>query len=337
MNDVPASASDADGLGRVLAGTDIRIPEMGVGTWAWGDKRTWGMGGYDTDLTLDTITAAWQTSIDAGITLFDTAEAYGEGESERIIGRLLTEDPGRAGRAVIASKFMPMPWKLNVKRSLVDAAKASRERLGVEAIDLYQIHGPISLRGIPAQAEALAEANAQGLVRALGISNFSAKETRRFDSELRKRDLRLASNQVEFSLLRTIPIASGLLDVCAQLDVVVLAYSPMGQGRLTGKYSAEHPPPGSRNFSTYPMAEIDPLVEQLRQIGAAHDRTPAQVALRWLIQRGSVPIPGAKNAQQAADNAGATGWELTRTEMLTLNDAAFPGIWTMKNRIWQHG
>lgn len=94
------------------------------------------MGGYDTSLTIDTITDAWQTSIDAGVTLFDTAEAYGDGESERIIGQLINNDPDRASRVVIASKFMPMPWKLNVKRSLVDAAKASRERLGVEAIDL---------------------------------------------------------------------------------------------------------------------------------------------------------------------------------------------------------
>lgn len=337
LDDAADDAAMVDGTQRTLAGTDIQIPELGVGTWAWGDKRTWGMGGYDTSLTLDTITEAWQTSIDAGITLFDTAEAYGEGESERIIGGLRAADPDRAAQAVIASKFMPLPWKLNVKRALVDAAHASRERLGVEAIDLYQIHGPISLRSIPAQAEALAEAHAQGVVRALGISNFSPKETRRFDAELRKRDLRLASNQVEFSLLRTIPIASDLVEICEELEVVVLAYSPMGQGRLTGKYSADNPPPGSRNFSTYPMEKIDPLVEKLRTIGGAHDRTPAQVSLRWLIQRGTVPIPGAKNAKQAADNAGATGWELSRLEMLSLNDAAFPGIWALKNRYWQHG
>lgn len=323
---------------RTLGGTDVSIPEMGVGCWAWGDKRVWGMGGYDASLTMDTIADAWRTSIDAGVTLFDTAEAYGDGESERIIGKLRTDDPDRAGRAVIASKFMPMPWKLNVKRSLVEAAKASRERLGVEAIALYQIHGPVSVRGIPAQAEALAEAHAQGVVRAVGISNFSPKETRRFDAELRKRDLRLASNQVEFSLLRTVPIASGLLELCEELDVTVLAYSPMGQGRLTGKYSAENPPPGQRNFATYPMDKIDPLVDRLRSIGAAHDdRTPAQVALRWLIQRGTVPIPGAKNGGQAGDNAGALGWELSKTEMVELNHEAFPGIWGMKNRIWQHG
>lgn len=322
---------------RVLAGTEVAIPEMGVGTWAWGDKRVWGMGGYDTSLTIETITEAFATSIDAGVTLFDTAEAYGDGESERIIGGLLADDPERASRAVIASKFMPMPWKWNVKRSLVDAAKASRERLGIEAIDLYQIHGPISLRGLAAQAEALAEAHAQGVVRAVGISNFSAKETRSMDTELRKRDLRLASNQVEFSLLRTIPVASELLATCEELGVVMLAYSPLGQGRLTGKYSASNPPPGSRSFSTYPMEQIDPLVDRLREIGAAHDRVPAQVALRWIIQRGAVPIPGAKNGQQAAANAGALGWELENSEMMTLNDAAFSGIWSMKNRVWQHG
>ncbi len=321
-----------------FAGTDVPVPVMGVGTWAWGDKRTWGMGGYDHGLTFETITDAWQTSIDAGVTLFDTAEAYGEGESERIIGKLRAADPQRASKAVIASKFMPMPWKLNVKKSLIDAAKASRERLGIERIDLYQIHGPISLRSIPAQAEALAQAHGDGVVNAVGISNFSPKETRRFDEELRKRDLRLASNQVEFSLLRTIPIASGLLSTCADLGVVVLAYSPIGQGRLTGKYSAENPPPGKRNFSTYPMEKIDPLVDKLRGIGEAHDaKTPSQVALNWLMRRGTLPIPGAKNGDQAAQNAGAVGWKLTASELTALNEAAFPGIWSMQNRIWQHG
>lgn len=340
MNDdtTPDGTVEGDDGLRRLGGSDVAIADMGVGTWAWGDKRVWGMGGYDTSLTERTITEAFETSIDAGVTLFDTAEAYGDGESERIIGRLLAQDPERARNVVIASKFMPVPWKWNVRRSMVHAAEASRERLGVEAIDLYQIHGPISLRGIPAQAEALAEAHQQGVVRAVGISNFSARETRRFDAELAKRDLRLASNQVEFSLLRTIPIATDLLEVCEELGVVVLAYSPLGQGRLTGKYSASNPPPGSRTFSTYPMEKVDPLVDELRRIGAAHgDRSPAQVALRWIIQRGAVPIPGAKNADQAAANAGALGWELTDLEMVQLNHAAFPGLWSVKNRIWQRG
>ena len=125
-----------------LAGTDVAIPPLGVGTWAWGDKGTWGMGGYDQSLTEATIREAWEASIEAGVVLFDTAEVYGGGESERIIGRLLAADPGVRNRVVIASKFMPSPWKVNVRAALLSAARHSRERLGTDVIDLYQIHGP---------------------------------------------------------------------------------------------------------------------------------------------------------------------------------------------------
>ncbi len=102
-----------------LAGSDVSIPHLGVGTWAWGDRSTWGMGGYDADLTRDSIREAWNASVDAGVTLFDTAEVYGRGESERIIGELLATDPGRAAMAVVATKFMPSPWKLGVRGALL--------------------------------------------------------------------------------------------------------------------------------------------------------------------------------------------------------------------------
>ncbi len=95
--------------------------------------------------------------------------------------------------------------------------------------------------------------------------------------------------------------------------MVPLAYSPIGQGRLTGKYSASNPPPGGRTFSAHPMAEVDAVVAELRRIGEAHgDRTPSQVALAWLIAKGAVPIPGAKNRAQAEQNAGALGWQHDR-------------------------
>ncbi|MEO6629315.1 MAG: aldo/keto reductase, partial [Aquihabitans sp.] len=191
------SASD----GHTLAGSDVQLPALGVGTWAWGDKSTWGMGGYDTDLNQDTIREAWEASIDAGATFFDTAEVYGDGESERIIGGLLAADPERAEKVVLATKFFPAPWKLNVKAALLSSLRASLDRLGVESVDLYQIHGPISLRGHGALADALADAHAAGLVHAVGVSNYSVKETRSIDRELRSRGLRLASNQIEFSLL----------------------------------------------------------------------------------------------------------------------------------------
>jgi aryl-alcohol dehydrogenase-like predicted oxidoreductase len=319
-------------------GSDLAIPPLGVGTWAWGDKSTWGMGGYDSSYSEDTILDAWQACLEAGVVLFDTAEVYGGGESERIIGRLLAHDPSVRSRIVIASKFMPSPWKLNVTSALTAAARASRDRMGIETIDLYQIHGPISLRNHSALADALAEAHHQGLVKAVGVSNYSVKETRSMDTALRQRGLRLASNQIEYSLLRTMPDQVGLLDCCAELGVVPLAYSPIGQGRLTGKYSAANPPAGKRNFSNYPMEQVDGIVGVLRSIGQHHDgRTPSQVALRYLITKGAVPIPGAKNRRQAEDNAGALGWDLDEAEIAALDAVALYGKRGISQRVWQHG
>jgi aryl-alcohol dehydrogenase-like predicted oxidoreductase len=321
-----------------LAGTDVAIPPLGVGTWAWGDKGTWGMGGYDQSLTESTIREAWEASIAAGVVLFDTAEVYGNGESERIIGRLLAADPSVRSNVVLASKFMPSPWKVNVRAALVSAARDSRERLGVDVIDLYQIHGPISLRSHDALADALAAAHGEGIVRAVGVSNYSAKETRSIDTALRKCGMRLASNQVECSLLRAMPLRVGLISTCRELGVVPLAYSPIGQGRLTGKYSAANPPPRGRSFSAHPMSRVDSIVAQLRRIGTEHDgRTPSQVALAWLIAKGAVPIPGAKNRDQAEQNAGALGWNLTDDELDLLDAAALYGTRSISQRIWQHG
>lgn len=321
-----------------LAGSDVGIQPFGVGTWAWGDRDTWGMGGYDSGLTERTITEAFEASLEAGVTFFDTAEVYGGGESERIIGRILAADRSARTRAVIATKFMPMPHKLNVVGALRNSLEGSLERLGVDHVELYQLHGPISLRSAGALAEALARVHADGLVRAVGVSNYSEREMTRIHRELGARGLRLASNQIEFSLLRRRPETTGLLEACRRQGVVPIAYSPIGQGRLTGKYSAADPPPGQRTFSAHPMNQVDPVVAELRRIGDAHDgRTPAQVALRWIIDNGAVPIAGAKTAEQAAQNAGALGWKLDRDEMTALDRVALDGRRSLRNRIWQHG
>ena len=321
-----------------LPGSDLALPLLGVGTWAWGDSSTWGMGSYDTSLTEETITEAWNASIDAGATLFDTAEVYGSGESERIIGRLLAADPDRASKAVLATKFMPSPWKLNVRGALMAALTASLSRLGIEKVALYQIHGPISLRSHAALAEALASAHQAGLVEAVGVSNYSAKETRSIAKELEKRGLRLATNQIEFSLLRRSPETGGLLATCAELGVIPLAYSPIGQGRLTGKYSVATPPPGKRNFSDHPMEVVDKVVGELRAVGEKHGgKLPSQVALNWIIAKGAIPIPGAKNLHQAQENSGALGWSLDGDDVERLDAAALGGIRSLQNRIWQHG
>ncbi|MBI3783674.1 MAG: aldo/keto reductase [Deltaproteobacteria bacterium] len=321
-----------------LPNCDVRLPWLGLGTWAWGDKSTWGMNGYDSSYNIDTIREAYQRSIACGVTLLDTAEAYGEGESERIIGRLLVEDKANRNRVVVATKFIPFPWRFNVGSALMSSLRASLERLQMPYVHLYQIHGPISLRSHQAMADALASAHSAGLVKAVGVSNYSEKEVRAIHRALKERGIALSTNQVEFSLLRMRPESTGLLGACKELGVVILSYSPVGQGRLTGKYSAANPPPGKRNFSAYPMAEIEPIIAELRRCGEKHGgKTPSQVALNWLICKGTVPIPGAKNAAQAEQNAGALGWRLSAEEVAALDRVAKPGQRGVFNRIWQHG
>lgn len=316
---------------------DSPFAPCGVGTWAWGDSSTWGMGTTDRTYTEATIGEAFDASLEAGITLFDTAEVYGKGESERIIGRLLAARPGARERVVLATKFMPMPYKLDVVRELRRSLEGSLRRLGVEQVDLYQLHGPISLRSKAALAEALAQVQRAGLTRAVGVSNYSVREMTAIHRELAKRGVPLASNQIELSLLRRTPETSGLLAACARLGVVPLAYSPIGQGRLTGKYSSANPIPSSRNLSDHPMAKVDEVVGVLRRVAEANDRTPAQVALRWTIEKGAVPIPGAKNAEQAAQNAGALGWSLSAEDVAALDAVALDAVRSVQNRIWQHG
>jgi aryl-alcohol dehydrogenase-like predicted oxidoreductase len=155
---------------------------------------------------------------------------------------------------------------------------------------------------------------------------------------LRERGLRLATNQIEFSLLRRSPETSGLLKACADQGVVPLAYSPIGQGRLTGKYSASNPPPGKRTFSNHPMALVDVVVAELRSIGEKYGgKLPSQVALNWVIAKGAVPIPGAKSRQQAEENAGALGWRMDDDDLARLDRAALSGIRSLQSRFWQHG
>ena len=277
---------------------DVKLSVMGLGTWAWGDKTTWGMNGYDSSYDFETIRQAYERTVAAGITLLDTAEAYGNGESERIIGRLIADDRTHGSEVVIATKFIPFPWKLNVASALLASLRASLERLRMPSVHLYQIHGPISLRSHQAMADALAGAHQAGLIQAVGVSNYSERELRAIHAALARHGIALATNQVEYSLLRTMPETSGLLHACRELGVTVLAYSPLGQGRLTGKYSAANPPPGKRQFSAYPMEEIEPLLAELRRLGADYGgKTPAQVALNWVMCKGAVPIPGAKNAR----------------------------------------
>ena len=299
-----------------LGATDIQISPLGIGTWAWGDRFYWG---YGREYGEDDVQAAFGLALDRNVNFFDTAEVYGFGRSERLLGQAL-RDSGKP--AVVATKFMPLPWRLR-RASLRRALRGSLRRLGVQQVDLYQIHWPFPPVPIERWMHALADAVEEGLVRAVGVSNYNVDQLRRAHEALAKRGVPLASNQVEYSLLQRGPERSGLLAACRDLSVTLIAYSPLGQGLLTGKYTAGHPPPGARRRRARRLGSIEPLIGLLRQIGEAHGgKTPAQVALNWTICKGTVPIPGAKNARQAEDNAGALGWRLADDEVAALDAAS---------------
>jgi len=302
-----------------LGPTDIEISPLGIGTWAWGDRLFWGYGkGSYTDADIE---AAFTASLRAGINWFDTAEVYGRGRSEWLLGRCARS----AGEpVVIATKFMPFPWRLS-KGSLRRALQKSLRRLELPRVDLYQIHWPFPPRSIEVWMDALSDAVEAGLTRAVGVSNYSVEQMRRAHVALAARGVPLASNQVQYSLLHRQPEQTGLLSLCRKLNVALIAYSPLGMGLLTGKYTPDNPPPGvrGRRTSRRRLEALQSLIGLMHEIGAGHGgKTPAQVALNWVICKGAVPIPGAKNARQAQENAGALGWRLSADEMDALDKAS---------------
>ncbi|KAK8037838.1 aldo-keto reductase family protein [Apiospora marii] len=329
------------------AGT-IPLPNLCIGTWAWGDSGTWN---NNTAAARENLNGAWSEMRKQGLHFLDTAEVYGRGESERIIGQLRQkskEEQDFADRLVLATKFLPIPWpptRLMVGKAIPDACRESLKRLGVEQVDLYQIHGPVHVfNSIDSVAGGLAKCVELGLTKAVGVSNYSRDEMIQMDEALKKRGLRLASNQVEFSLLRTLPATAtpatgggvSLLDECKQRGVVLMAYSPLGMGRLSGKYSAENPPPSGRRFSNYPMKQLSPLLAVLHRVAAAHGVKCSAVALKWVIQKGAIPLGGVKSAAQVEENARAASdeWTLTEEEMRELEEHAILG---KTNVMWQHG
>ena len=312
---------------RHLGASGIAVSPLGVGVWSWGDKTFWG---YGKDYTREDVSQAYKVCQDAGLNFFDTAEMYGRGESERILGECIRED-GRP--VVIASKFAPLPNRFSA-RSLLKALDASLERLNVKTIDLYQIHWPYTILSVDALMDALAEAVRSGKVRAVGVSNYGADLTRRAHARLARHDIPLASNQVHYNLLHRKPEKNGVLDVCRELNVALIAYSPLEQGLLTGKYrivagqgiSVSGQRRFSRSFRASQRRKIEPLLQTMEEIASAHGKTMGQVALNWLLLKDEliIPIPGAKNVRQATENAGAIGWRLTREEFERIDVASQP-------------
>ena len=291
--------------------------QMGLGAWQWGDRIIWNYGRSHTD---EDIRKAFDAAISLGIRFIDTAEVYGSGYSERLLGRFLkeTEQP-----LLVATKFFPWPWRL-AKGFIPRALRGSLDRLGIDSVDLYQIHWPTPVMSPERMMEGMLDCLQRGWTRTVGVSNFDQKSMIRAYTTLARHGVPLASNQVHYSLLNRGVEENGTLARCKELGIRLIAYSPLEKGLLTGKYSSENPPSGVRGTQyADSLKKLPPVIKLLKEIGQNHGgKSVSQVALNWLICKGALPIPGAKNVLQAEENAGGVDWQLSEADVIRLDEAA---------------
>ncbi len=286
------------------------------------------MGGYWPALPQETTDQIVATVLAEGINWFDTAEAYGGGRSEEALSTALVAAGKRNGEVVIATKWQPFPRTASsITRTIADR----RTRLAPFDIDLHQVHGPYAFASVAGMMSAMADLVERGEIGAVGVSNFSARQMRAAHRVLAGRGIPLASNQVRFSLVDRRIERNGVLAAAKELGVAVIAYSPLGQGILTGKFHRDprliqsRPGPRKRlpSFRRRGLERTRPLVVALEEIGRAHGASASQVALSWVVKAQgeiAVAIPGATTVEQARDNAAAMSLRLDAAEMNRLDE-----------------
>ncbi len=305
----------------------LSLPSMGCGTWAWGNKLLWG---YDESMD-EQLQAVFNLCVSNGVTLFDTGDSYGtgrlNGRSELLLGRFNREYLGSGKENIcIATKLAAYPWRWT-RQSMVRACKSSAQRLG-KNVDLVQMHwstanyAPWQEGGL---LDGLADVYEQGLVKGVGLSNYGPKRLKQVQKKFAARNVSITTLQVQYSLLSTYPVTQlKLKDLCDELGIKLIAYSPLALGLLTGKYSEQGLlPKGIRGLL---FRQILPgmrsLLGCLQEVAQSRNQTMSQVAINWCICKGTIPIPGAKSVEQARENIGALGWQLNAGEIAELDEAA---------------
>ncbi len=304
----------------------LSLPVMGCGTWAWGNRLLWG---YDPSMD-NQLQEVFNFCVSHGVTLFDSGDSYGtgklNGQSEKLLGKFTHQYTGtNQDKICLATKLAPYPWRLT-RKSMIAAGKASAQRLG--RLDLVQMHWSTA-NYFPWQEwqllDGLADLYQQGLVQGVGLSNYGTKRLRKVHQKFCDRGVPIISLQVQYSLLSTYPVTElGIKEVCDELGIKLIAYSPLCLGILTGKYNQPSDyPKGLRGLLFRRLVpEAKSLLNCLRAIAESRNKTMSQVALNWSIAKGTIPIPGAKNLQQAQDNIGAKDWQLDAGEVAELDRAA---------------
>jgi aryl-alcohol dehydrogenase-like predicted oxidoreductase len=313
---------------RNLGKSEIRITPIGLGCWQF-SKQANMAGRFWPTLDDELIREVVRISLEGGINWFDTAEVYGNGASEKILAKTLVGLGKKPGDAIIATKWWPMfRTASNISATINDRIDA----LSPFPIDLYQVHQPWGFSSEKAEMEAMATLVRSGKIKAVGVSNFSAKQMRSAWKTLQKSGISLVSNQVQYSLLQRKIESNGILETAKELGITIIAYSPLAQGMVTGKF---HDNPdllkniGLRRFSSQfkpkGMEKSRPVAEMVKKLAVKYNATPSQVALNWLIHFSGntvVAIPGATKATHAAENTGAMKFVLSKEDMHLLDEVS---------------
>ncbi len=312
---------------RDLGRTGLTVTPIGLGCWQLqqGKGITGKMWSVLDQQTMDAIVSA---ALQGGISWYDTAQVYGNGASERALASGLRHAGVEPGEVVVATKWMPF---LKPARDLRGNIDSRIECLAPYPVDLYQVHIPWSRSSIGAQMREMAALVRAGKVRAVGVSNFSAKQMAKAGAALQAEGLPLASNQVRINLLERSIETNGVLDMAREHRVTLIAYSPLAQGVLTGVYHDDPSrvralpsgrrsllSPSRKHLSSEGLARSAPLIAELRSVGEAHGATPGQVALAWLVTyygEAVVAIPGASRPEHAAQAAAAMDVRLSADEI----------------------
>lgn len=292
-----------------------------IGTWSWG---TGGFAGgnvvFGNNLDTADLKNVFKTAIENGLNTFDTAFAYANGESERILGELAAQYA--RSEVVISDKFTPGMQDDTKENPVEDMLEGSLERLGTDVIDIYWIHNAADVeRWTPY----LSDLVKSGRVKRIGVSNHSLEQVKRVQEILKSSGVQISAVQNHFSLLYRNSIEDGLLDYCKENDIQFFSYMVLEQGALSGKYDSDHLMPADSNRGkTYnPMfPALSGLLTELKNMADKYKVSPAQIATAWAIKRGTTPILGATKVEQVIDAAKSSQVVLTDADMETLEVAA---------------
>jgi aryl-alcohol dehydrogenase-like predicted oxidoreductase len=317
---------------RRLGRSDIELSPVGLGCWQFSEG--FGLaGGFWEALPADTVQEIVDASLGGGINWFDTAEAYGNGRSEKALSAALMRLGRKPGDVVVATKWFPYPFR--PASSIVKTIDERLSCLSPFPIELHQIHQPFAFATVKAQAEAMADLVQAGKIKTVGVSNYSEKRMRAAHAALASRGVPLVSNQMQYSLLDRRIESNGVMAAAKELGITIIAYSPLAQGLLSGKFHEDPSLIKSRvgprkflpAFRAKGMERSRPLIEELRKIAAAHGATPSQVALSWLIQfHGDtvVVIPGATKRRHAEENVSTMQLTLSPDELRRIDELSQP-------------